>query len=139
MRVTVGGKVSTGDEVRQNDANIINDVSMEWMINKDGSHYARVFRKVNYQSVLEGEVVETGVGYVQQRSAFRFWQLFIPTSKKRAAARAAMMQKLQREAMEADRAIETVDTKATIDSIDTKATKAPSATIPSAPINNNPQ
>ncbi|MBP5764404.1 MAG: translocation/assembly module TamB domain-containing protein [Bacteroidales bacterium] len=139
MRVTVGGKVSTGDEVRQNDANIINDVSMEWMINKDGSHYARVFRKVNYQSVLEGEVVETGVGYVQQRSAFRFWQLFIPTSKKRAAARAAMMQKLQREAMEADRAIEADRTIETIDSINTKATEAPSATIPSAPLNNTPQ
>ena len=99
MRVTVGGKVTTGDEVQKNDAEIINDVSMEWMINKDGSHYVRLFRKLNYESVLEGEVVETGVGYVQQRDAFRFWQLFIPNSKKRAAAREAMLQKLRQESL----------------------------------------
>ncbi len=76
MRVTVGGKMSTGDEVQQKESSIINDVSVEWLIRPDGSQYARVFRHTNYESVLEGEVVETGVGYVQKREARKFWHLF---------------------------------------------------------------
>jgi len=97
MRVTVGGKMSTGDEVQQDEASIINDVSVEWLIKKDASQYARMFRKTNYESVLEGEVVETGIGYVQKREAYKFWQLFLRSNQKRRAAREAMVRKLQEE------------------------------------------
>lgn len=97
MRVTVGGKMSKGDEVQKDDASMINDASVEWLIKKDGSQYARIFRHTNYESVLEGEVVETGVGYVQKREAYRFWQLFLRSDKKRMAARREMLKKLQEE------------------------------------------
>lgn len=97
MRVTVGGKMSTGDEVQQNDASIINDVSVEWLIKKDASQYARLFRKTNYESVLEGEVVETGVGYVQKREAFSFWHLFLRSNQKRREALEAKLKQLQEE------------------------------------------
>lgn len=96
MRVTLGGKMSTGDEVVQRDDQIINDISVEWMIKKDGSHFARIFRKTNYESVLEGQVIESGIGYVQQRQAYRFWQLFLPRSKKRQAAVREAIEKLQK-------------------------------------------
>ena len=95
MRVTVGGKMSTGEEVQQDEGAIINDVSVEWMIKPDGSQYARVFRHTNYESVLEGEVVETGVGYVQKRDAFKFKHLFLRSNKKRKAIRDHMLNNLQ--------------------------------------------
>lgn len=76
VKVTVGGKMSSSDEVKGNDDEIINDISVEWLIRKDGSNSLRLFRKTNYESVLEGEVVETGAGYVHKRSANRFWDLF---------------------------------------------------------------
>ncbi len=95
MRVTVGGKMSTGEEVQQENDAIINDVSVEWLIRRDASQYARLFRHTNYESVLEGEVVETGAGYVQSRDAFRFWHLFIRSSKKREEARKAMLRQLR--------------------------------------------
>ncbi|MBP5716298.1 MAG: translocation/assembly module TamB domain-containing protein [Bacteroidales bacterium] len=100
MRVTVGGKMSTGEEVQQDDGSIINDVSVEWMIRRDASQYARLFRHTNYESVLEGEVVETGIGYVQSRDAYRFWQLFIRSGKKREAARQEMLKRLQSQQIE---------------------------------------
>ena len=80
VRVTVGGRMSAGDSDetmgRRSDA-VINDVSVDWMLKKDGSHYITLFRKTNFESVLEGEIVEMGVGYVRQREAMRFKDLFI--------------------------------------------------------------
>ena len=84
VRVTLGGKISSGDNADegQRDA-MINDASLEYLTKEDGSSYVRLFRKTNYQNILEGEVVETGIGYVQQRSGFRFRNLLIPNNKKR--------------------------------------------------------
>lgn len=99
MRVTVGGRVSSGageSASGQEDA-IINDVSVEWLFKKDASQYLRLFRKTNYQSVLEGELVENGIGYVQERQAFRFRQLFVPASKRRKALIMQMVKQYQEE------------------------------------------
>jgi len=84
MRIALGGRVSSGENsgAKDDDA-IINDFSLEWLLKEDGSHYLRVFRKTNYESILEGEVVEMGVGYVMQRSAYRLQDLFIPNSERR--------------------------------------------------------
>ena len=105
MRVTLGGKISSGQEVApgQNDA-MINDVSLEYLFKSDGSTYARLFRKTNYENVLEGEVVESGIGYVQQRSGFRFRNLLIPNNKKREAALRQQIKEMQEAEQEAERA-----------------------------------
>ncbi len=84
MRIVVGGRVSSGEEAGSNSENaIINDFSLEWLLREDGGHYLRLFRKTNYESILEGEIVETGVGYVVQRSSYRLLDLLIPSSEKR--------------------------------------------------------
>lgn len=84
FRATIGGKVSQGASAagRSNGAQL-GDISFEWLIKKDGSHYLRLFRKTNYESILEGEIVETGAGYVHETSGYRFRDLLIPASKKR--------------------------------------------------------
>lgn len=106
MRVTLGGKISSGQEVApgQNDA-MINDVSLEYLFKKDGSTYLRLFRKTNYENILEGEVVENGIGYVQQRSGFRFRNLLIPNNKKREAALRQQIKDMQAAEEQADRAL----------------------------------
>lgn len=105
MRVTIGGKISQGEgtDESQKEA-MINDVSLEYLTKKDGSSFARLFRKTNYQNILEGEIVETGLGYVQQRSAFRFRNLFIPSSKKSQAALNEQIRLMQQAEQEAERA-----------------------------------
>jgi hypothetical protein len=84
VRIVLGGRVSSGEEAGSNrDDAIINDFSLEWLLRADGGHYLRLFRKTNYESILEGEIVETGVGYVVQRSSYRLLDLLIPSSEKR--------------------------------------------------------
>lgn len=104
FRATIGGKVSQGAAAagRSNGAQL-GDISFEWLIKKDGSHYLRLFRKTNYESVLEGEVVETGAGYVQESSAFRFRDLLIPASKKRQERIAQVVREMQEKERQEER------------------------------------
>lgn len=83
FRATIGGQVSSGGDAGQSSGARLGDMSLEWLIKKDGSHLMKLFRTTNYESVLEGELIETGISYVQERSAYRLKQLFIPTSRKR--------------------------------------------------------
>ena len=38
--------------------------------------YLRLFRHTGYESILEGEITETGVGFVMKRRLDRIWNLF---------------------------------------------------------------
>ena len=70
-------------------------MSLEWLIKRDGSHYLKIFRRNNFQSILVGHVIETGISYVQERSAYRYRQLFIPTSRKRQQQLEQMVKQLR--------------------------------------------
>ena len=43
------------------------NISIEWRIAPGGSQYLRFFYDKNFESILEGEIRETGVGYVFRR------------------------------------------------------------------------
>lgn len=95
VRVTVGGKLtSDGDALSGKNEARLNDLSVEYLTKEDGSSYVRLFHKTNFQNILEGEVVETGVGYVQQRSGYRFWDIF-RTNKNRDKALKAQVEALK--------------------------------------------
>lgn len=83
FRATIGGEINSGGDVGQSQGARLGDMSLEWLIRKDGSHYLKIFRRTNYQSVLEGELIESGVSYIQERTAYRFRHLLLPNSKKR--------------------------------------------------------
>lgn len=96
FRATIGGQVSSGgDNAGQGSGAQLGDLSLEWLIKKDGTHYLRLYRHTNYQSVLEGRVIETGIGYVQERSAYRFRHLLVPTSRKRTERMMEIIRQLQ--------------------------------------------
>lgn len=68
FKIVVGGNYSTDAEADENySQNLINDISFEYMINRSGSMYVKLFRQVGYESILEGEVIQTGVGFVYKR------------------------------------------------------------------------
>lgn len=66
IRVVVGGSVTTSNERIENEA-IIDNISVEWRIRPNGSQYLRFFYDKNFESILEGEIRETGVGYAYRR------------------------------------------------------------------------
>jgi len=103
VRATIGGQVSSGGDVNQDNGAQLGDMSIEYLIKKDGSHYIKVYRRTNYESVLEGEVVEVGASYIQERSGYRFKQLLMPTSKKRMERIEQHIRELQQKEEEEER------------------------------------
>ncbi|MCM1368747.1 MAG: translocation/assembly module TamB domain-containing protein [Candidatus Amulumruptor caecigallinarius] len=69
FKIQVGGNYSTessDDELAQN---LVSDVSLEYIIKQTQSTdmSVKLFRHTGYESILEGEVTETGVGFVLKR------------------------------------------------------------------------
>ena len=81
VRIVVGGTVSTGNKAMQNES-FIDKVSIEYRLDNSGTRYIRLFHDRNYESVLEGEVVETGVGLVLHRKVDRLSDLFLFKKKR---------------------------------------------------------
>ena len=96
FRATFGGRVSSGGDASMGNGARLGDMSLEWLIKKDGTHYLKLYRRYNYQSVLEGEVIESGLAYAQERSAYKFKHLLIPTSRSRQARILAAIREMQR-------------------------------------------
>ena len=67
IRVVIGGSVTTSNE-RIEDNAIIDNISVEWRLSAGGNQYLRFFYDKNFESILEGEIRETGVGYVYRKS-----------------------------------------------------------------------
>jgi hypothetical protein len=103
VRATIGGQVSSGGDVNRDNGAQLGDMSVEYLIKKDGSHYIKVYRRTNYESVLEGEVIEAGASYIQEQSGYRFKQLLLPTSRKRMERIEQHIRELQLREEEEDR------------------------------------
>lgn len=89
FKIVVGGNYSTDADADENfSQNLINDISFEYMLNRSGSMYVRLFRHVGYESILEGEITQTGVGFVIKRklNTLRDIFRFSPRIPKPAAA-----------------------------------------------------
>ena len=77
FKIVIGGNYSTDANSDENfSQNLINDVSFEYMLNKSGTMYIRIFRHTGYESILEGEITQTGVGFVLKRKLNSLWELF---------------------------------------------------------------
>ncbi len=77
FKIVVGGNYSTDADADENySQNLINDISFEYMLNRSGSMYVKLFRQVGFESILEGEVTQTGVGFVYKRKLRSFRDLF---------------------------------------------------------------
>ncbi len=79
FKISVGGNYASDADRDQNlSQNLINDISFEYDITPSGSMYIKIFRHTGYESILEGEVTQTGVGFVYKRKLRRLSDLFRP-------------------------------------------------------------
>ncbi|MBQ0116295.1 MAG: translocation/assembly module TamB domain-containing protein [Flavobacterium sp.] len=105
LKITIGSSFGIEGEDRQNEqsTNIAGDVTAEYTLTEDGRYMVRAYRKNRYQVTMQGQVVETGVGFVITMSYNKFKQIF-ENRKKNQRYRAAQMeerrQRLEREATE---------------------------------------
>lgn len=77
VKIVIGGNYSTDANADENfSQNLINDIAFEYMLNRSGSMYVRLFRHVGFESILEGEITQTGVGFVYKHKINRLADLF---------------------------------------------------------------
>ena len=75
LTVQIGGSVDVeGDKAKQNSASdITGDITLEYKLTKDGRYRLKGFRHNQYEGVIEGQLVETGVGVAFVRD-FNKWK-----------------------------------------------------------------
>ena len=83
FQIVIGGKVSTGANATNDAESFIDNISLEYRLDTSGTRYVRVFHNKNYESVLDGEITETGVGLVLRRKMDRLGELFIFKRKRK--------------------------------------------------------
>ncbi|RHJ92961.1 translocation/assembly module TamB domain-containing protein [Parabacteroides bouchesdurhonensis] len=77
IRVVLGGRISTGGDVNNGQAQpFIDNISVEYRLDTSGSRYVKLFYDKNYESLLEGEITETGAGIVLRKKMMHLRELF---------------------------------------------------------------
>ncbi len=98
FKIIVGGNYTTDAEADENFAqNLIADISFEYMLNRAGTMYVRLFRHTGYESILEGEITQTGVGFVYKKKIRRIGDIFkfLKPKKRRREAPLTSPQEIQ--------------------------------------------
>ena len=78
ISIILGGRVSTGQDVNAGQSQqFIDNVSIEYRLDGSGTRYIKLFHDKNYESLLEGEITETGAGIVLRKKMLNLRELFI--------------------------------------------------------------
>lgn len=76
INFTLGGKMVAGQAATGLRQSFIDNLSVEYRLDQAGTHYLRFFHNKNYENLLDGEVTETGAGYLIRRRHYSLWDLF---------------------------------------------------------------
>jgi hypothetical protein len=78
LKVSVGSNFGLEGEARQNEntTNIAGDVTVDYSLSRDGRYMLRAYRKNDYQVALQGQIVETGVGFIITLDYNQFKDIF---------------------------------------------------------------
>ena len=78
LKVSVGSNFGLEGEARQNEntTNIAGDVTVDYSLSRDGRYMLRAYRKNDYQVALQGQIVETGVGFIITLDYNKFRDIF---------------------------------------------------------------
>lgn len=78
LKVSVGSNFALEGDARQNEnmTNIAGDVTVDYSLSKDGRYMLRAYRKNEYQVALQGQIVETGLGFIITLDYDKFRDIF---------------------------------------------------------------
>ena len=82
IRIIVGGKVQSGAGAPNQGQTFLDNVSLQYQLDKSGEQYLSLYHKRVTDNILEGEFSETGVGYVLRRKLSSLRDLFRFRAKK---------------------------------------------------------
>lgn len=78
LKVSVGSNFGLEGDARQNEntTNIAGDVTIDYSLSRDGRYMLRAYRKNEYQVALQGQIIETGVGFIITLDYDKFREIF---------------------------------------------------------------
>lgn len=78
LKVSVGSNFGLEGEARQNEnmTNIAGDVTVDYSLSRDERYMLRAYRKNEYQVALQGQIVETGLGFIITLDYDKFRDIF---------------------------------------------------------------
>ena len=76
LRIAVGGKVSSGNEVNNQNKSFFDNVSLEYRLDDTANKYVKLFFENNAYDWLDGYTQEYGGGFIWRRSLDHFWDIF---------------------------------------------------------------
>lgn len=78
LTVTVGSnfELEGPQNSNQQASNIAGNIAIDYRLSKDGRYRLRAYRKNEYQGVIEGYIIETGVGFIITLDYNRFREIF---------------------------------------------------------------
>ena len=82
INVIIGGRVSTGTDATNTGKSILDNVTVEYRLDKSATRYVSAFYDKNHESILDGEVTEMGAGLVLRRKTSKLSELFLFRKKK---------------------------------------------------------
>ncbi|TVZ16634.1 translocation/assembly module TamB domain-containing protein [Maribacter sp. MAR_2009_72] len=81
--VTAGSAVDVEGSAASSDTAtpIIGNVTLEYLLSEEGTYRLKGFRRQEYQNIIDGQLIVTGVAFIFDREFNKFSQLFSPLKK----------------------------------------------------------
>ena len=76
LNISVGGKISTGNDVSGQNRSFFDNVDVQYRLSETSNQYMRLFFKDNVYDFLEGYVRQYGAGYMYKRKLQKLKDLF---------------------------------------------------------------
>ncbi|WP_088162367.1 translocation/assembly module TamB domain-containing protein [Sphingobacterium sp. G1-14] len=83
LKVNIGSNFEVEGNSRPGETanNIAGDIQLDYQLSQDGRYFARFYRKNQYQVTLQGQFVETGIGFIITMDYNRFKEIFMRSKK----------------------------------------------------------
>jgi len=81
--VTVGSSVPVEGSTNQNTSGLTGNVTVEYKITRDGRYRLKIYRRNDNQTIVDGEVIETGVGFTLVMDYNKFKEIFQKSRRRR--------------------------------------------------------
>jgi hypothetical protein len=83
VKLSIGGKVSDGASAENAANRLLEDVTLEYRLTRRDNMFLKLYRYNTRESILEGEVTETGGGFIIRKKMNRLGDIFRRTRPKR--------------------------------------------------------
>jgi hypothetical protein len=83
LAVSVGSNVMLQGENQANPSSLVGDISVEYKLTRDGRYRVRVYQRNDNSTVIEGQVVETGVAFALIMDYDNFREIFQRAKKEK--------------------------------------------------------